>query len=219
MTSTTRSPRQNRVNPFGELVAVPDRGHLFGNRGNLHDEHGNIRRHHQVKRWIYCRLEFKGRRRQIMRPGHYTELFFWDEPTALAAGHRPCAECMRARYNEFRDALGERLPATELDELLHRARITADGRRVTFGAPLGDLPAGVIVLTPDTGKPYLFWDERLWRWTSSGYGPGAEAEPTLRVVVLTPKPTTEAIAAGFIPRPMAKPASPSAPGRPAAPRP
>ena len=86
-------PFQNRVTPLGELIAAPERGLVYGNRGRLHDEHGVIRRQWQVKRWISCRLEFRGRRRPggPMAPNRYTELFFLDEATAFAAGHRPCA--------------------------------------------------------------------------------------------------------------------------------
>ena len=96
------SPHQNRVDPFGRLVADPVRGAWFGNRGCLHDDEGQIRRFHSGRRWIYCRLEFKGRQRELLQPGRYTELFFLDEATAFAAGHRPCAECLRDRFNEFR---------------------------------------------------------------------------------------------------------------------
>src|SRR6202451_2054834 len=96
--------RQNRVTPFGDLVATPERGTFMGNRGVLHDAEGRIKRVWQLKRWIVCVLEFRGRKRQVMTPGRYTELFFLDEATALAAGHRPCAECRRQRFNAFRDA-------------------------------------------------------------------------------------------------------------------
>jgi hypothetical protein len=91
-------PRQNRVTPFGEVVAVPERGSFMGERGVLHDDEGRIRRAWQLKRWIVCVLEFRGRKRRVMTPGRYTELFFLDEATALAAGHRPCAECRHARF-------------------------------------------------------------------------------------------------------------------------
>src|SRR4051812_39005821 len=96
--------RQNRVTPFGEIVAVTDRGTLMGNRGVLHDASGRIRRPWQVKRWILCHLEFRGRRRVVMAPGRYTELFFVDEATGLAAGHRPCFECRRSSFHSFADA-------------------------------------------------------------------------------------------------------------------
>src|SRR4051812_13082053 len=97
-------PRQNRVTPSGEIVAVPERGTMLGNRGLLHDGQGLIVRQWKEKRWIVCVLQFKGRRREVMSPGLYTELFFLDEATALAAGHRPCAECCRERFDAFRGA-------------------------------------------------------------------------------------------------------------------
>ncbi len=101
-------PLRNRVTPLGELIADPARGLVYGNRGCLHDRNGNIVRRFQVKRWIACRLEFKGRRRvDKLQPGRYTELFFLDEATAFAAGHRPCAECRRDDYNRFMQILGE----------------------------------------------------------------------------------------------------------------
>src|SRR5262252_6911123 len=103
-------PRQNRITPFGEIVAVPERGTMMGNRGALHDADGRIRRHWQVKRWLICRLEFNGRHRQVMAPDRYTELFFLDEATALAAGHRPCAECRHARFLDFCTAWGRAHP-------------------------------------------------------------------------------------------------------------
>ena len=117
-------PFQNRVTPLGELIATPERGLVYGNRGRLHDEHGDIRRQWQVKRWISCRLEFRGRHRAggPMAPNRYTGLFFLDEATALAAGHRPCAECRSADYRTFL-ALTGASSADELDEMLHAERL------------------------------------------------------------------------------------------------
>ncbi len=146
-------PRRNRVTPFGTLIAVDARGTLMGNRGCVHDASGVIRRPYQVKRWLICLLEFKGRHREVMRPGQYTELFFLDEATAFAAGHRPCAECQRGRYELFRDAWlragletgGAARPSAEtIDAELHRARI-AGGRQVTYAARLDTLPDGTFV--------------------------------------------------------------------------
>src|SRR5262245_27436707 len=126
-------PRPNRVTPFGDIIATPDRGTFMGNRGVLHDDAGRIQRAWQVKRWLVCVLAFKGRKRRGMRPGRYTELFFLDEATALAAGHRPCAECRRQRYNAFcnawrlADARGSHLPtADEIDRRLHAERVASD---------------------------------------------------------------------------------------------
>ena len=127
-------PFQNRVTPLGELIATPERGLVYGNRGRLHDEHGVIRRPWQVKRWISCRLEFRGRYRPggPMAPNRYTGLFFLDEATALAAGHRPCAECRNADYRSFL-ALTGASGADELDDMLQAER----GR--PHGSELDDL--------------------------------------------------------------------------------
>jgi hypothetical protein len=95
-------PLQNRVTPYGEIVALPDRGLVMGNRGILHDDARHIVRSWQVRRWIACRIAFRGRRRQLMQPHSYTELFFLDEATAFSAGHRLCAECRHADYQRFK---------------------------------------------------------------------------------------------------------------------
>ena len=116
-------PLQNRVTPLGDLVADTARGLVYGNRGCLHDDAGRIVRRYQVKRWIACRLRFEDRRRSpLMRPGRFTELFFLDEATALAAGHRPCAECRRDDYMRFRERWAQRHPfdrtADDVESLL-----------------------------------------------------------------------------------------------------
>src|SRR4051794_18491489 len=97
-------PRQNRVAPSGEIIAPPERGTMMGNRGVLHDAGGRIHRPWRLRRWLLCRLEFKGRHRIVMTPSRWTELFFLDEATGLAAGHRPCCECRRVRFVAFREA-------------------------------------------------------------------------------------------------------------------
>jgi hypothetical protein len=195
----TASPRQNRVDPFGDLVATHERGTLFGNRGVLHDDGRRIVRRFQLKRWIYCRLEFKGRRRELLQPGRYTELFFLDEATALAAGHRPCGECMRGRLNEFRAAWGDpRVPAPELDAVLHSERLTDGGEQATFAARLAELPDGVIVVA-ESRQPELLWGGKLLGWHTGGYVGSRPAEPAETVNVLTPRSTVTAIAAGFQP--------------------
>ena len=112
-----------------------DRGTFMGNRGVLHDAEGRIRRAWQLRRWIVCVLEFRGRKRRVMTPGRYTELFFLDEATALAAGHRPCAECRHARFLDFCNAWGlahrdgetsARPTAPEIDDRLHAERVAPD---------------------------------------------------------------------------------------------
>src|ERR1700733_13647396 len=123
-------PLQNRVDPFGKLIRTPARGAMMGNRGGvLHNSEREIVRPYKSRRWITCLLEFKGRHRIVMSERRYTELFFLDEATAFAAGHRPCAECRRERFNAFKEAWrcsrGQAaLPyADEMDLELHRARI------------------------------------------------------------------------------------------------
>ena len=177
----------------------------MGNRGCLHDDSGAIVRHHSGKRWIYCLLSFKDRRRDLMVPGHYTELFFLDEVTALAAGHRPCAECQRERFREFTDAwlagnqhreVGSKLSATELDAQLHADRQIGRAGKRTFRARIGDLPDGTFVMLPDTGtviSSALLWNGRLRRWSPSGYARGQRPDPTLRYEVLTPPSTVRAL--------------------------
>src|SRR5579859_4866831 len=136
-------PLQNRVTPFGEIVAVPGRGSLMGNRGILHDARRNIVRDSQVRRWIACRLEFRGRHRQVMTPGSYTELFFLDEAAALADGHRPCAECRHADYVAFQNAWRQVHPnavsasADAMDRLLHAERRLGPWHKRTHTAEIG----------------------------------------------------------------------------------
>src|SRR4051812_41797670 len=139
-------PLQNRVTPLSELIADPGRGLVYGNRGCLHDVEGRIRRRYGVKRWIACRLEFKGwHRSPLLHPGRFTELFFLDEATAFAAGHRPCALCRRADYDRFSEIWQRLHPgqvgADAMDEQLHRERVEARAQR-HYEAPLQGLPDG-----------------------------------------------------------------------------
>src|SRR5262245_29849854 len=131
-------PLQNRVTPFGDLIATEARGLLMGNRGRLHDASRRIVRYAQGRRWIACVTGFRGRRRQVMRPESYTELFFLDEAVALGAGHRPCAECRHGDYQRFRSAwshagLGE-TSADAMDRRLHADRLAAPRTRRAYRA-------------------------------------------------------------------------------------
>ena len=172
-------PRQNRVTPLGELISTPARGLVYGNRGCLHDEAGRIRRHYDGKRWIACRLRFRERRRTpLLQPGRYTELFFLDEATAFAAGHRPCAECRREDYLRFLELVGERR-ADDVDARLHGERL---GLRRE--APLESLPDGTLVL--GDGEPWLVRREELLRWTPAGYAERIARPERERATVLTP---------------------------------
>jgi hypothetical protein len=182
-------PHRNRVTPLGELVADPARGLVYGNRGCLHDAAGRIVRSWAVRRWIACRLEFKGRRRApLLRPGRYTELFFLDEATALAAGHRPCAECRRADYDRLVALWRELYPgeggADAIDARLHAERVDPRTRRRQFHfLPFEELPDGAFVL--HDGAPQLLLGGRLLRWTPAGYT-DRTAPPRGKAQLVTP---------------------------------
>jgi hypothetical protein len=205
-------PYQNRVNPFGQIIATPARGTLMGNRGCLHDHHAHPVRQYQVRRWIVCVLDFKGRTRMPMPPGHYTSLFFLDEATALAAGHRPCAECQRARFSAFRahwaaanpELAAGAVPAVDtIDTALHRERISdqryqRDKVKRTYAERLASLPDGVMVLLAANATPYLVRGDALYPWRFEGYGQPI-ARPDTDVQVLTPRSTVRAIGHGFQP--------------------
>jgi hypothetical protein len=201
-------PRQNRVTPFGEIVTVPQRGTFFGNRGVLHDADGRLRRAWQVWRWLLCALSFRGRKRPLARPGWYTGLFFLDEATGLAAGHRPCFECRRRAYGAFRDAwlagnpglLGtDPFTADALDARLHAERVGADGAKRCFDADLDELPDGVFVTGGALGEgAWLLRKGRLLAWTPGGYGERRPRPRGLTVSVLTPASTVGALRAGYV---------------------
>lgn len=182
-------PLQNRVTPLGELIETPERGLVYGNRGRLHDEDGVIQRQWQVKRWISCRLEFPGRRRAggPMPPGRYTGLFFLDDATALAAGHRPCAECRNADYRSFLAVTGA-TGADELDWRLHAER----GR--THERGLGELPDGAFVVLD--GEPWLVLGSELLRWTAGGYTDRRRRRGG-RADVVTPPTSLRVLASGW----------------------
>jgi hypothetical protein len=194
-------PWRNRVTPEGDLIAVAARGTLTGNRGILHDRNGVIVRRSQARRWIICLLEFRGRHRVVMTPNRYTHLFFLDEATALAAGHRPCAECRYADFRRFQRCwalalgLSARPAADEIDEILHRERALSGGSRVTWGADGTTLPDGVLVHWD--GEPWLVVGGTMRRWTPGGYADRLPL-PDGRPAVLTPRSTVAAINAGYL---------------------
>lgn len=188
-------PRQNRVSPLSELVCTPKRGLVFGNRGCLHDTRGQIRRAYATKRWIACRLRFGGRRRApLMAAGRYTELFFLDEATALAAGHRPCAECRRADYDQLRALWRELHPdqtgADAIDSQLHTERMvlgTSDRR--FHDAPFAELPDGAFVM--HEGGPCLVLGPQLLKWSPGGYFAAHRRPVARRATVITPPSLVE----------------------------
>ena len=166
-------PLQNRVTPLGELVAHRARGLVYGNRGCLHDASGRIRRRYATRRWIACRLEFRGwHRGPLLQPGKFTELFFLDEATAFAAGHRPCALCRREDYNRFVEIWRAIHPgpanADAMDAVLHDERVERGSRKQRHhAAPMSGLRDGAFVLRD--GEPWLVLGSLLLRWTNAGY--------------------------------------------------
>jgi hypothetical protein len=193
-------PRQNRVLPTGEIAALPLRGLFMGNRGILHDTMGRLgtaRWRHP--HWVCCTLSFKDRHRTVMSPGTWTELFFLDEAVALAAGHRPCAECRRADHLRFRAAWAAAIgpaSAPDIDRALHAARVTRTRAQVRHRADIATLPAGTFIAT-DSG-PALVTANALHPFIATGYAPPVP-RPTGQVTVLTPAPTVAVLRAGYIP--------------------
>jgi hypothetical protein len=195
-------PLQNRVTPFGDIVAIPERGGFMGNRGIIHDPATRrlLRRRWTSKAWIICLCAFKGVRRRVMGGRSWTELFFMDEATALAAGHRPCFFCRREAAEAFRAAWakgngGAKPRASEMDERLHRERLDAGQKRLhSFSAPVAALPNGAMLAVGNAA--YLIAGGKALPWSPSGYGDevrslGAGAR------LLTPPSTVRALAAGY----------------------
>ena len=196
--------RPNRIAPDGTFHAVADRGGMFGNRGQLLDRRGELARPFQVTRWIVCVLDFKGRSRVQWQPGAYTELYFLDEATALAAGHRPCAECRRPAFDAFAAAwqrafdLERRPRAPEMDAVLHAVRWAGAAPHRTWPADVAELPDGAVVALDDAW--WLVDGPRLREWTFGGYRAARErATVAAPVTVLTPRSTVEVLRAGYRP--------------------
>ena len=188
-------PLQNRVTPLSELIADPARGLVYGNRGCLHDDAGRIRRRYNGKRWIACRLAFKGwHRGRLLQPGKFTELFFLDEATAFAAGHRPCALCRREDYARFCEAWSELHPgavgADAIDAQLHGERVDPVTRAHRLHeAAFAGLPDGAFVLEGDA--PFLVLGRQLLEWTPPGYAEGRPRPTRGDAVVVTPPSLVE----------------------------
>jgi hypothetical protein len=195
-------PLQNRVTPSGEIIATPARGTMMGNRGGAFHtaERTLTHRRWKTKAWICCVLQFKGRRRVVMTPNRYTELFFLDEATALAAGHRPCFECRRVDAVRFAEAwqaamkANGRPSAPDMDKVLHAERM---GKVRAANARIRDLPNGTFVTWQ--GQPHLVLARRLRPWTVEGYARALDVEPAERLAVLTPPTIVAALSAGYWP--------------------
>lgn len=193
---------QNRVNPFGELIRTTARGAWLGNRGQLHGKGKVILRPFKHTAWIICELAFKGRKREIMSPNLWTELFFLDEATALAAGHRPCFECRREDAKRFKQAwingnpqygFDLKTPISKIDAILQSERIDADHKKVTYTSPLKDLPDGIFIAVAN--EAYLVSNEHVHLWTPFGYSERKQIMPLTVVTVLTPKSIVNALKA------------------------
>ncbi|MGE5154801.1 MAG: hypothetical protein ACM3ST_12380 [Bdellovibrio bacteriovorus] len=201
-------PLQNRVTPWGEIVALPARGLFMGNRGCLHDQDRRVTKAWARLPWVTCLLDFQGRHRVLMAPGQYTELFFLDEATALAAGHRPCATCRRDDYRRFKDLwlaanpdLAARTDGTmaSIDRLVHAERVDGTGQKRTWLAHLAELPDGTMV-APEGTRDMLLWRQgALHPWTPAGYGAPRLASAETRVRVLTPPSVVKALGHGYHP--------------------
>jgi len=201
-------PLQNRVTPTGRLEAVPARGAWTGNRGIIHNDRREVVAQWRSKAWITCLLDFQGRRRKVFSPGIWSELFFLDEATAFAAGHRPCAYCRRPRYREFRDAWGRANPgavdsprplATQIDARLHAERVGPQREKRMWRERFGTLPPGAFVTME--GTACLLWDGKVLPWSHEGYGQ-ALPKPAAGddVNVLTPASMVAMFRAGFRPQ-------------------
>jgi hypothetical protein len=176
----------------------------MGNRGLLHNEHREIVRPFRLKAWLICVLEFKGRHRAVMTPRLYTELFFLDEATAFAAGHRPCFECRREAAQHFRQcwvrgnpgySFTETTSINEIDAILHDERLAPAG---SFMARTGELPDGVFVLYED--QPHLVAGGALFLWSPFGYEEAVAPSPDIALAVLTPRSTVNAFRMGYVPQ-------------------
>jgi hypothetical protein len=197
--------RRNRVDPSGDLHAVPARGLFTGNRGCLVDGAGEVVRHHRGNLWITCVTRFRDRRVGLARPGRWTPLFFLDDAVALAAGHRPCGECRHAAYLSYREAVaaarGDQVRAGDLNRLLAAERLrrgrglARGGDRRTWTARAADLPDGTVVITDG---PRLVRGPRLLAFGFAGWR-DAVARPDRRLTVLTPPTSVSALRHGFTP--------------------
>jgi hypothetical protein len=196
-------PLQNRVTPTGDIIATAHRGTFTGNRGIIHDPRTKslLKRRWTSRAWLTCVCEFKGRRREVMGGRSWTELFFLDEATAFAAGHRPCFFCRRDDANRFRRAWEDgngvsNVRAGDIDIVLHRERLEGKGKRLhPLPMRLEDLPDGAMVRAHD--ECFLIARGRALMWSPAGYRPPAGAIEN--AMVLTPPSTLRAVSTGYRP--------------------
>jgi hypothetical protein len=196
-------PLQNRVTPTGDIIATPHRGLFTGNRGIIHDPETRtlLTRRWASQAWLTCVCEFRGRRRKVMGGRSWTELFFLDEATALAAGHRPCFFCRREDANRFRRAweAGNGVSgvlAREIDAVLHRERLEGGKKRLhPLPMRLEELPDGAMV--QEGAEGFLILRCQAMVWSPAGYRPAKNAPPD--AMLLTPPSTLRAMSAEYRP--------------------
>jgi hypothetical protein len=202
-------PLQNRVTPTGDIIATPHRGQFTGNRGIIHDPATRtlLRKRWSSPAWIICLCEFRGWRRPVMGRRSWTELFFLDEATAFAAGHRPCFFCRRDDANRFRAAWEKGngvadIRAREMDAVLHRERLERGKKRLhPLPMPVAQLPDGAMVQHDD--QSFLILQGRPLQWSMAGY---REMDGAIEnALLLTPLSTLRALGAGY--RPMLHPSA------------
>jgi len=193
-------PLQNRVLPNGEIVAIPDRGTLTGNRGIIHGPGRKLTRsrwsHHA---WICCVLDWQGRKREVMTGRRWTELFFLDEAVAFAAGHRPCGYCRRSDYTTFKsiwqEVYGPIRSVKNIDRALHQSRVDPVTRlKSTFHVPMLELPDGAFF--QQEGAAFLIRNGSALAFSPAGYTNSIRCTDEI-VEVLTPKPLLEVLKAGY----------------------
>lgn len=191
---------RNRVDPFGNIHATSARGCLMGNRGTLHNADKTLVREYQRSAWISCALEFNDRHREVMGPGSYTELFFLDEATALAAGHRPCATCRRTDYKSFvaafSKAVGAQVGPKDIDSIL-RKECWLLGGKGGWQSELKALPDGCMIVKDES--PWLVYGGSIHHWTFSGYDKRERIKGSPVFLVITPKSIVGALNAGYSP--------------------
>jgi hypothetical protein len=203
-------PLQNRVSPFSTLAATPERGAWTGNRGVIHNEQKQIVKNHAVKYWITCSLTYKDHWRAVMSPNRWTELFFLDEATAFAAGHRPCGFCRHADFKQFKSlwlaANGQQYGLTEntkmdmIDTVIHQDRLDENGHQKTFQAPLSSLPSGTFIVFDSPTDAYLWYEQNLYAWSFSGYTRLDLFEKDQIATVLTPQSYVAVFKMGYKPQ-------------------
>jgi hypothetical protein len=203
-------PLQNRVSPFSSIIATPERGVWTGNRGVIHNNEKQIIKNHAVKYWITCVLEYKGKRRELMKPNRWTELFFLDEATAFAAGHRPCGFCRHSDYKRFKQLwlqansktydLNGNTSIQIIDALIHKERLTKNNTQKTFTALLHTLPDGVFIKLVNKQDAFLWRQEQLYQWSFGGYKKSTAVDASQTVEVLTPASYVEVLRLGYEPQ-------------------